>query len=322
MARDTHYDKFKKEKSSIFRSFRHFLEYVTLVFIYKLANIFPVAWNQKFGALFGRFAYGLSSKDRGIAEYQIDFCFPDWTGEEKKKLLKDNFRNVGTALFETLVIEKIRKKAHYWIRFQNSEVVYNCLKEGNGLVLMFGHVGNWELLSVVYEMLDIKGMTINSAIGDNKLDELLMSTRKSDNIVTVARGDKKAARAILSCFRNNEVFLFAMDQDTRVKTVFVNFFGRKAATAIGAATFAQKFRAPVVSAFGARMEDGTHKYFFQLLSRSPYQGSHDEALQLTQQYNDALEQHIRQYPSQWVWFHRRWKNQPDDESETLSYTSL
>ncbi len=311
MGRDTHYDLYKKDKSSLLKHLRRIVEYIALITAKSIASLFSIRGNQKFGASFGRLAMELARKDRGIAKYQLGFCFPELTEDERKTLLINSFRNAGTSLFETFVIQKIRIDPRKWIKFENEQVIYDSLKKGNGAVLLFAHVGNWELYSAIFEMLNIKGMTISSAVGDTKLDRLLDATRKSKNIKTVHRGDRKSAREILHCFRNNEVFLFAFDQDTRVKTIFVDFFGRKAATAVGAATFAQRFNVPVISGFGARLEDGSHLYSFEILSKKPYQGTEEEMEQLTQGYNHALEKHIRKYPDQWVWFHRRWKNQPD-----------
>lgn len=317
MGRDTRYDQYKKNKSPSLKSVRHFFEYAAVRLLMSLTSLWSIRANQKMGAFFGELAMKLSSKDKGIAEYQLGFCYPELDNQQREELLVNNFRNTGTTLFETLVIQKFRSEPERWIKLVNSSVVHDALKEGNGLVMMFAHVGNWELLSIVYEMLGIEGFAVESPVGDSKLDDLLMQTRRSENVKVIPRGDRSSARAILNCFRTNKVFLFAMDQDTRVKTVYADFFGRKAATAIGAATFAQKFSAPVVSAFGARDEEGVHHYYFELLSNHPYEGTADEAESLTQHYNNVLEKHIRRFPDQWVWFHRRWKNQPDSEGDDV-----
>lgn len=311
MGRDSTYDLYKKQKSSLLKPVRRSAEFLVLKLLQYLSAMLSIPANQRVGAFLGQVAYHLARKDRGVAAYQLGFCYPEMDRSQHLRIARHTFRHFGTTLFETLAVNRIRKDPHRWIVLENEGLIHECLKEGKGLVLMFGHVGNWELYAIIYEMLGIRGMTISSSIGDDKLDRLLLSIRHSDHIKTIHRGDRSSAKEILKCFRNNQVFLFAMDQDTRVKTVYVNFFGRKAATASGAATFAQKFDAPVVSGFGARQPDGTHLYRFKLLSRSPYQGSEEEVIQLTQLYNDALETHIRHFPEQWVWFHRRWKNQPD-----------
>lgn len=310
--RDTTYDEFKKEKSSALKEVRHYSEYVALRSARWFASLWPIRVNQKIGRALGNLVFHLARKDRGVAEYQLGFCFPEMDKDRREKLIRQTFQNMGTSLFEALVIQKFRKNPEKWIRLENTHIVHEALKQKKGLVMMFGHVGNWELFSIIYETLGIKGIAVESPVGDSRLDHLLLSIRKSPNIKMIPRGDRASAREILKCFRNNHVFLFAMDQDTKVKTVFVDFFGRKAATAVGAATFAKKFNAPVVSAFGARMPDGTHRYSFELLSQGPYQDGEEELKSLTASYNKALERHIRQYPDQWVWFHRRWKSQPNE----------
>ncbi|MFH2132839.1 MAG: hypothetical protein ABIK68_20845 [bacterium] len=291
---------------------RHISEYIILISMQKFAGLWSLQWNQRFGKWFGNLAYLLARKDRGVADYQMGFCFPELSHNERDQLVRKTFQSTGKTLFETLIVQRIRKTPGKYIRLENEEVVHHALQAGHGLVMLFGHVGNWELLPTIYEMLNIKGIAVESPVGDNKLDDLLLSVRKSDNILMVPRGDRSSARSILNCFRNNKVFLFAMDQDTRVKSVFVDFFNHKASTAKGAATFAQKFSAPVVSAFGARLPDGSHLYTFELLSQSPYRCDEREEWELTQHYTAQLEKHIRAYPDQWVWFHRRWKIQPDD----------
>ncbi len=315
MARDNHYDDFKKNKSSSLKKVRHAAEYIVLKSMQWFASLWSLGWNQRFGRWFGNMAYRLAKKDRGIAAYQLDFCFPEMSQAERDQLVRDTFRSTGQTLFETLIVQRIRKNPGKYIALKNEAIVHKALQAGNGVVLLFGHVGNWELLPTVYEMLGIKGIAVESPVGDNRLDELLLAVRRSDNILMVPRGDRSSARSILKCFRNNEVFLFAMDQDTRVKSVYVDFFNKKAATAKGAVTFAQKFKAPVISAFGARLPDGTHEYVFDLLSEPPYRGDNSEEFELTQYYTAHLEKHIRVYPDQWVWFHRRWKNRPEDTDD-------
>ena len=186
-----------------------------------------------------------------------------------------------------------------------------ALSEEKGLIMLFGHVGNWELYPTIFDMLGITGVAISAKIGDSKLDSFLLDSRSSNNLRTVQRGERATAKEILTCLRNKEILLIAIDQDTRIKTVYVDFFGRKAATAVGPATFAQKFNCPVLSGYGVRRNDGTHLIRFEKLSNGPYAGTEEETESLTQKYSQALENHIRSFPDQWVWFHRRWKNQPE-----------
>lgn len=314
MKRDTHYDLYKKNKSSGLKEFRHSLEYWFLLLFQKTSALFPLRWSQKFASLLGRLAFALAKKDRGIAEYQLEFCFPELTPKERTKIARNVFINVAQTFFETINIQKIRKNCNHWIKFSNPEVAKEALEKGNGAVFVFGHVGNWELLAIVYEMLEIQGAAFGSPIGAKKLNDVVWKCRESPNLEIIPRGDKSASKGILRCLRKNKALLFGMDQDMNVKSVFVDFFGRPASTPKGGATIAQKFNAPIVSAFGTRQEDGTHLYTFELIAEGPYEKTEEEETELVQKYTLAVEKHIRKNPDQWVWFHRRWKNQPGDKN--------
>jgi len=206
MGREAHYDVFKKNKSTSLKKIRHFAEYLILICLQKFAALWSLRMNQRFGKWFGDLAYLFARKDRGIAAYQIDFCFPELSQVEKNRLVRQTFQGIGKTFFETLIAQRLRETPEKHITLLDEDVVYKALQAGKGAVLLFGHVGNWELLATVSEMLNIRGIAVESLVGDNKLDDLLLSVRKTANIVLVPRGDRSSARSILSCFRNNEVF--------------------------------------------------------------------------------------------------------------------
>ncbi len=311
MARDNTYDLYKKEKSPKLKKVRHLAEYLTILSLMKFAGLWSIKANQRFGRLIGKIACKTAKKDHGIALYQLDFCFPELSQEKKTQLVSDMFKNLGQTLFETIIINKFRKNRDQWIKLVNAEVVKEAKQHGNGVILVFGHIANWELLGIVCEMLSVSGLTLSAPIDDKRMNNILLENRRSDAIKVVQHGDKGAGIWIARALKKNNVLLMTFDQDMRVDSVFVDFFGRKASTSKNIATIAQKYKTPVVSAFSTRQEDGTHHFYFENLSTPPYQGGEEEVLELTQAYSNKLEDHVRKIPSQWVWNHRRWKTQPD-----------
>lgn len=312
MARDTRYDSYKKQKSASFRKLRRWIEYWVVIGLSGVAGIWPIRVNQKAGTILGLLAYRLARKDRGIAEYQVDFCFPELSSQAKKQMVMDTFINLGKTLMETLVLNKFRKNRDRWIQLVNADVVEEASKQGRGIIIVFGHLANWELIGIVFEKLGLHGCILSSPIGDQKMDRILLENRRSDHIEVIHQGSKMAPIQVANTLRKGNCLLLAFDQDNRVESVFVDFFGRKAATPRNIAYLAQRYHCPIVSAFSHRLNDGTHQYQFERLFSGPYSKETDNTLQITQHISDALEKHIRTDPSQWVWIHRRWKTQPDD----------
>ena len=105
-----------------------------------------------------------------------------------------------------------------------------------------------------------------------------------------------------------------IDQDTKVKSRFVNFFNMKAATPVGAAILAMKTGAAVVPTYVHLGEDS--KQHMHILPEIPLEITGDEEQDMitnTQKFTAFIEEQVRRYPAQWVWMHERWKTQPGEE---------
>ena len=93
--------------------------------------------------------------------------------------------------------------------------------------------------------------------------------------------------------------------------VFVDFFGRKAATAPGVVGYGLKTGAPVLMAYCIPLADGRFK--IKIEPELAITGDLDERSVLVRNMallTSRLEGLIRQYPDQWSWMHRRWKAVP------------
>ena len=99
-----------------------------------------------------------------------------------------------------------------------------------------------------------------------------------------------------------------IDQDTKVKGVMVDFFGRKANTPIGPAVLARRRSIPVLAAFIHRISDRRHKIILcpevDVVRTNDFK--HDIEIN-TEKFSKIIENHIKEYPEDWVWMHRRWR---------------
>jgi KDO2-lipid IV(A) lauroyltransferase len=105
-----------------------------------------------------------------------------------------------------------------------------------------------------------------------------------------------------------------IDQNPAVGGVFVDFFGRPAATAAGAAAFALRTGAAVVPAFCYRRADDT--LMVQVFPRVPVENTGDrerDILVNTQRFTAVIEEQVRERPDLWLWIHRRWMARPPGE---------
>jgi KDO2-lipid IV(A) lauroyltransferase len=147
---------------------------------------------------------------------------------------------------------------------------------------------------------------------DERLNELLWDNRNRHGAVAIERG--KETFAMLKVLKSGGILALVIDQDTKVKSRFVNFFSKPAATPVGATILAMKTGAAVVLTYIYLGDDW--KQHMHILPEMPMRVTSDEEADVifnTQKMNDLIEKAIREHPEQWVWMHKRWKTQPGQE---------
>ena len=94
-----------------------------------------------------------------------------------------------------------------------------------------------------------------------------------------------------------------IDQDTRVDSVFVPFFGQLARTPKAAEDLARLSKGCCVLAFIHRRPDEGHAMRTEIVD--------PRASDLTARLTRRIEDELRAQPSDWVWMHERWKRRPE-----------
>jgi KDO2-lipid IV(A) lauroyltransferase len=105
-----------------------------------------------------------------------------------------------------------------------------------------------------------------------------------------------------------------IDQNFGEGGIFVDFFGRKAATATGPIILAKRTKAAIIPCFIIRQRDDTHKIIFEPpLKLEEGKDEETNILINIQRLTNIIELYIRKYPAEWSWVHRRWKSRPNSE---------
>ena len=305
------YGRFRYPRVFIGKEARRFLQYLIVRGLLAMASLMPIRFAQKLGGLLGSVLFPLSRRERGICLYNLGLAFPELNGKARKKLARKAFQHLGTTLFEVLLAPRFRTQASRWIRVEGEDVIKEAHAMGRGVVLVTGHMGNWELFSAVFETLKIPAQAMVRGIVNERIGELLMKHRLSPFLKPLIRGSSGAPRQLLSCLRSGEVLIVAIDQDIETQGVFVDFFGIPAHTPRVASALALRQKTPLVTGFGQRMPDGTHVFKFERIPVTKEIQEHPDAMhELTQLLTNKIEAQIRCVPEQWGWNHRRWKRRP------------
>jgi len=316
LLKDANYDSFKIDKSPILKSFRHWLQVKAIIFFANLTSKLSFHTNQKIGRTLGTFAYYLSNKKRKIALYQLGFAIPEYNEKERRRVCKGVFLNFGQTIMEIFSLDKIYADPDRYLEIHHADVMEEAIREGKGVTALTAHSGNWEVLPVVFLKHNWTAKAIARPQAKNEINKFLMNKRENRNFKLIGRGEKSTGREIVQNYKHKKTLIMLIDQDTKVQSVFVPFFGRLAKTPKSAASLAIRFNTPVIQIFNYRDQFGKIHYDFKRVAQGPYENSEAEVLRLTERFSSVLEESIRQHPDQWAWFHRRWQSQaPQSNNE-------
>lgn len=290
----------------------------------RLASLLPLGWALALGDLLGRIGWVLARRTRRLAIAHLALALPELSGAERRAVARASFLHVGRAAAEAVAARRIdpRLEAYVGIAGDGERLLREARAAGKGVVLVTGHLGNWELFARRFVRVTGPAATIARPSWDARIDAMVAAFRRSGGVTTLWRGHASTGRALLKAFRQGVPVGFLIDQDTDVEGVFVPFFGRLAWTPRGPADLALRFGAPVFVAWTRRRGPGRGEGY--LLEIEPVAYDPDppdreaEVVALTARCTARLEAAIRRAPGEWVWMHERWKRRPPGEGDASS----
>ena len=267
------------------------------------------------GALLGRLYYMIIKKQRERAVRQMMQGL-SISEKEARKIVRASFVNLAQNMLEILYMPKLnRENLHEYIEIEHLERLRDALAEGHGVVLLTGHIGTWEWLSAAFSLSGLPVTAIAKTQPNAEYSRVLDDLRATIGAEIFSRGTSEllaAGRAL----KNGKILGFLADQDAGPGGAFIEFLGKTAATPLGPAVFSRKFRAPVVPAFILRRPDGKHTV--RVYERMEYVDTGDtekDLYDLTVRMTRLMEEVIRENPTQWLWFQKRWNTPPEMKKE-------
>ena len=260
------------------------------------------------GILYYRFIK--KQRQRAIGQMMAGLAISE---EEAKKLVKASFINMATNVFEIFYMPRINENNfRAYIDIEHLERLTDALAEGHGVVVLTGHIGTWEWLSAAFTLSGLPVTAIAKPQPNEQYTRVLNDLRATIHVEIFSRGTSEllaAARAL----KQGKILGFLADQDAGPGGAFIDFLGRPASTPMGPAVFSRKFNAPVIPAFILRQEDGRHRVIVGEALRYEDHGDTDRDLyDFTVRMTRILERVVRENPTQWLWFQKRWNTPPEE----------
>jgi KDO2-lipid IV(A) lauroyltransferase len=291
---------------------RHRLEFVAAWLIIHLLRVLPRRAARVAGALIGAIAYHTLGRLRRTGLRNLGLAFPDLPAPEREFILRLEYRNLGWLLAEFCQMSTYTPAfANTFIRYDGLDHYLAARARGQGVLVLTGHLGAWELSSFYHSLAGYPmGMVIRRL--DNPLVDALVNRIRCQHGNRVLHKDD-FARSLIAAMRSGDTVGILMDTNmTPPQGLFVPFFGVPACTASGLARVALRTGAAVLPGF-LLWEESEQQYvlrFYPELALANTGDTEADTLDNTARFTAVLEDAIRQYPSQWLWMHRRWKTRP------------
>jgi len=279
--------------------------------LFALFGALPAAWASALGGAIGR-TIGPRLAASRKARTNLERALPELPPARRQEILLGMWDNLGRVMGEYPHLLRLgRCGPGDAVELVGREHLETQLASGKPVILVAGHLANWELLGVTARTLGLDLTLVYRAPNNAGVDRLLQRARGATPGRMVPKGASGAATLIRTVRSGRHVGIL-VDQKMN-DGIPVPFFGRPAMTAPAVATLARRYGARVLPTRVERLggtPDGP-RFRITVLAPLEYSKSSNAAadeLELMTRINQQLEGWIRERPEQWLWLHRRWND--------------
>lgn len=276
-----------------------------------LGSLLPLKWIYSIGSVLGKLAYYVVPSRRKIALDNLKIAFPEFPLRIRDNIARDCFISMARSCLEVV---------HYSKRFpdlrnipvEGREYLDRALNENKGVILLTAHLGNFSLICAALAQQGYKVNVITRPIKNKTIDVYAEYVKEKASVKTIASYPRKeCVKQTVKALRNNELVMLLMDQNFGSGGVWVNFFGKLAATPTGPIVFALRTNAVLLPVYIIREGKSNHCIKFFSGVSLDYTGDTDETILINAvKLTGMIENWIKDYPALWTWIHRRWKSRP------------
>ena len=268
----------------------------------------PKAYLLFFGKILGNLLYYVAIPQRRIVRCNLHISRVPSSPQQIQRLTKRIFQHFGITIIELLQMVCLsQKELVSSIQIEGKEILIEALKKQKGVVLVTAHLGNYEVASqVVPCLLGLQMASVAKKMRNVRLNRLIHNLRtRFGNKVIYKKG---ALPEMMQTLRQGAMVAILMDISRRFDGVEVHFFGHRATATPAAALLGLRCKSPIIPAFCHRNPEG--KLIVQI--EPPVEIKRTKDLRFDLQFNtqlitDRVERAVRNYPEQWNWMLKRWK---------------
>lgn len=282
-----------------------------LLFFVKLIGALPKPLWSLFARIAGWKTRVILGYRKQVVTQNLARSFPEKASTEIAKIQKAFYTHFITVFCEVVrSVSFSTQKAKQFQTVRNTDLIEDLWKKHNTIILVTGHIGNWDTgLAILPLFLTQKVYSLYKPLSNSLADKMMRAIRSKFGVKLLA--SKESTRFLLSHNKEKKIVAFIGDQSPFPENAYwMTFLHQPTPVFRGAEKMATKLNCPVVFMGNHRNADGSLSIDFELICEEPATLTPDE---LTHTHTKMLEEHIKAYPEQWLWSHRRWKHTPPEK---------
>ncbi|TCM69230.1 KDO2-lipid IV(A) lauroyltransferase [Acinetobacter calcoaceticus] len=278
-----------------------------MVFLMLLA-ILPWALQHRLATIMGSLAFKSLKSRRKTTIRNLELCFPEWNEQQLQTQARQVFIDMMLGVFETLNAWYSPQWFKDRVTIEGLEHITQAQAEGKGILLLGTHS----------TLLDAGGYICSQYFdpdvvyrpNNNPLLDMLIhrcrATIYGDQI------DHDDMRGLIRHLQQGHAIWYSPDQDYGLKQgIMAPFFGVPAATMTAHRRLMKISKAVAIPLYFYRHGDVKDpRYHILIEPQLDNMPSQDELADATR-VNQIIEKQLRIAPTQYMWFHRRFKTRPE-----------
>lgn len=245
---------------------------------------------------------------RVVIEANLRRSFPTLDDAQIGHLVREFYRHFADVIIESLKAVSIRRDQILpRLRLTNPELVEQHLQEGQSVMVLASHQGNWEWCLIGFDayLKDYQVDAVYQPIKNPKFDALMRETRSKFGARLVPM--RQTVRHIIKHRHETVLQAIVADQSPgrNDKKAWVRFLNQDTAFFQGIEKIAEMTEMPVYYVAMRREKRGYYALTFRPIAAPPYQAGQSRIME---RYAEQVELAIAEAPAHWLWSHKRWKH--------------
>jgi KDO2-lipid IV(A) lauroyltransferase len=305
----------KKNKKKTKSRGTKYLEFLIVYLLISIIRFLPLRIVEIIGNFLGDLFFYFSSKRRNIAIENLHHAFKDEKSDQEiKDIARDSCESLVLTYLENmkyrhLFTEKDETNSFNQKTGDMAELFMKAKKihdESGGCIIVTPHIGNWEIMPHVFASIGMPMAIIARPLDNEYLEKLIYADRTSSGQILIPK--RNALFTLRKALKDGRTIGMLPDQST-MKGILINFFGRPATTTPVPAILATSCKKPIVIVACCRKQDSAQYEGFvsDPIFPGEYHDKKAEIVRITEEMTHQMESIIRKHPEQYLWTHNRWK---------------